>query len=149
MKSKKTCSSQEKKWKMQSMKVGNAAGNDGAPMELLKSDGTIEPQCRICNLVWKTGRWPSQWLESLIIIVEKKRLTGNCINPYIFISIPRHVFDISYYSDVLRRKTLIKTAFLTFNDIILISFRYQCNALKRVSIRIGNFTSKQLLQAFI
>jgi len=55
------------------LKNGRAAGNDGIPLELLKC--TIEPVSialhRLFLLVWKTGKVPSDWRDSITVSLSK------------------------------------------------------------------------------
>lgn len=54
------------------LEVRKTTGSVMFPAQLLKCDGTVEALYRICNLIWKTGKRPSQWLESLMIVFSKK-----------------------------------------------------------------------------
>eukprot|EP00794_Sanderia_malayensis_P009660 gene9660-biopygen7980 len=76
---------------VRSLKDGKAVGFDNIPSELLKSGGTctIEILHKICNLVWKSGDWPTQWTQSLIIPLAKKGDLKKCTN-YRTISLISH-----------------------------------------------------------
>ena len=51
-----------------------AALVDNIPAELIKNGGesVIELLTKICNKIWQTGEWPTQWTQSLIITIPKK-----------------------------------------------------------------------------
>lgn len=73
------------------LKNGKAAGFDNIPAELVKNGGcsTIDALHKICNSVWKTGEWPSQWTKSLIVPLHKKGSLLKC-NNYRTISLISH-----------------------------------------------------------
>ena len=68
-----------------------AAGFDNIPAELIKNggEGTIDVLHKICNSIWKTGEWPSQWTRLLIIPLPKKGSLLKC-NNYRTISLISH-----------------------------------------------------------
>ena len=76
---------------VRSLKNGKAAGFDNIPSELLKFGGgdTIEILHKICNLVWKSGKWPTQMTKSLILPLAKKGDLKKCTN-YRTISLISH-----------------------------------------------------------
>ena len=55
------------------LKNGKAAGIDNITAELLKNggDSTVDLLHKLCNRVWRTGEWPSQWTKSLMIPLPK------------------------------------------------------------------------------
>ena len=73
------------------LKKGKAPGADNIPAELLTNGG--DSACRvlwkICQEVWKKGKWPKSWTESLIITIPKKGNLRKCSN-YRTISLISH-----------------------------------------------------------
>lgn len=111
------------------MKNGKAAGFDNIPSELLKygGGGTIEILYKICNLVWKNGKWPTQWTKSLIVPLAKKGDLKKCTN-YRTISL------ISHPSKVLLK--VISNRLKTKAENIL--------AEEQAGFRSGRSTSEQI-----
>ena len=66
------------------LKISKSPGVNIIPSELLKSGGYIPIQIftDICNKIWETGIWPSDWTKSLIISISihKKGSQQNCEN---------------------------------------------------------------------
>ena len=77
------------------LKIGKSPGVDNIPAELLKSGGDILKKLLtyICNKIWETGIWPSEWTKSLIISLHKKGSTHKCEN-YRTISLITHASKI-------------------------------------------------------
>ena len=52
---------------IQALKMGKSAGIDNIPAELIKAGGNIVIQILldICNKIWETGIWPSDWTTSI------------------------------------------------------------------------------------
>ena len=59
---------------MKFLKKGKAAGIDSIPAELVHVGGKamIDMLHVICQKVWETGQWPTQWTQFLMITVPKK-----------------------------------------------------------------------------
>ena len=55
------------------LKDGKVAGVDNISGELIKNGGesVIKLLTKICNKIWQTGEWPTQWTKSLIIALPK------------------------------------------------------------------------------
>ena len=53
---------------IQALNMGKSAGIDNIPAELIKAGGHIVIQILldICNKIWETGIWPSDWTKSMI-----------------------------------------------------------------------------------
>src|SRR6218665_4014566 len=53
------------------LKDNKAPGQDGIPIELIKAgkDATIKIITKICNNIWKTGKWPEDYKGSTFIII--------------------------------------------------------------------------------
>ena len=51
------------------LKVGMSAGVDNMPAELVQAGGEamIDILTTICNKIWKTGKRPTTWTQSLVI----------------------------------------------------------------------------------
>ena len=65
-----------------SLKKGKSAGVDNIPAE-------IDVLTEICNRIWRTGKWPTPWTQSLIITLPKKGNLQLCQN-YRAISLISH-----------------------------------------------------------
>ena len=80
---------------IRSLKCGKAAGVDNIPAELLKNGGeiVIDVLTTICNQIWKTGKWPTSWTQSLIITLPKKGNLQQCQN-YRTISLISHASKV-------------------------------------------------------
>ena len=57
-----------------SLKRGKSARVDNIPAELVQAGGEtmIDVFTEICNRIWRTGEWPTPWIQSLIITLPKK-----------------------------------------------------------------------------
>ena len=64
------------------LKKGKSAGVDNIPGELVQAGGEdmISMLHRICNKIWKTGEWPKEWTQSLVITLPKKGNLQKCQN---------------------------------------------------------------------
>ena len=64
------------------LKKGKSAGVDNIPGELVQAGGEdmISILHRICNKIWKTGEWPKDWTQSLVITLPKKGNLQKCQN---------------------------------------------------------------------
>ena len=76
---------------VQSLKKGKSAGVDNIPAELAQAGGgdVITALTTICNKIWQTGEWPTQWTQSLVITLPKKGSLQQCQN-YRTISLISH-----------------------------------------------------------
>ena len=74
-----------------SLKKRKSAGVDNIPAELVQAGGEamIDALHIICSKIWQTGKWPTQWTQSLIITLPKKRNLQMCQN-YRTISLISH-----------------------------------------------------------
>lgn len=86
---------EEVEFAIRTMKDGKAAGVDNIPAELIKNGGesVIELLTQICNKIWQTGEWPTQWTQSLIITLPKKGNLQLCQN-YRTISLISHASKV-------------------------------------------------------
>ena len=66
---------QEVESAIKTLKCGKAAGVDNVPAELITHGGqpVVEVLHAICNKIWGTGKWPSTWTKSIIIITIPKK----------------------------------------------------------------------------
>ena len=64
---------------------------DNIPAEMVKAGGEdmISVLLIICNKIWQTGEWPTQWTQSLVITLPKKANLQRCQN-YCTISLISH-----------------------------------------------------------
>ena len=76
---------------VKSLKSGKSAGVDNVPAELIQAggDNMIDILHTLCNRIWKTGQWPKQWTQSLVITIPKKGNLQLCKN-YRTISLISH-----------------------------------------------------------
>ena len=67
---------------MYSLKKGKSAGADKLPAELVQAGGedVITALTTICNKIWQTGKWPTPWIQSLVITLPKKGNLQQCQN---------------------------------------------------------------------
>ena len=67
---------------VQSLKKRKSAGVDNIPAELVQAGGedVITALTTICNKIWQTGEWPTQWAKSLVITLPKKGNLQQCQN---------------------------------------------------------------------
>jgi len=55
------------------LKKGKAAGKDNIPAVLLNTGTTtVDILHSICNKIWQSGVWPTQWTKSIIVPLPKK-----------------------------------------------------------------------------
>ena len=64
------------------LKKGKAPGIDNIPAELVHAGGKvmIDTLHVICQKIWETGLWPTQWTQSLMITISKKGNLQQCNN---------------------------------------------------------------------
>ena len=76
------CEVTEVEWAIEQLKDNKAPGQDGIPIELIKAgeDATIKIITKICNNIWKTGKWPEDWKGSTFIPIFKKGDARSCDN---------------------------------------------------------------------
>ena len=76
---------------VKALKMGKSADVDNKPAELVQVGGEamIDILTSICNKVWKRGKWPTTWTQSLLITLPKKGNLQLCQN-YRTISIISH-----------------------------------------------------------
>ena len=62
--------------------MGKSAGIDNIPAELIKAVGNIVIKILldICNKIWETVIWPSDWTKAMIISLHKKGSKQKCEN---------------------------------------------------------------------
>ena len=65
-----------------SLKRGKYAWVDNVPAEFVQAGGEtmIDVLTEICNRIWRTGKWPTPWTQSLIITLHKKGNMQFCQN---------------------------------------------------------------------
>jgi len=81
--------------KERAVKNGKAAGIDQIQPELLKhSDAVIPELARLCNIIWKSKRVPSDWRNGVTIPLPKKGDLADCNNRrgIMLLSVPGKVF---------------------------------------------------------
>ena len=80
---------------LQSLSIGNSAGSDVIPAELLMYDGEVVLDLlhQIIVEVWDSGAWPDEWTASLFVPLPKKRDLLEC-NNYRTIALVSHASNI-------------------------------------------------------
>ena len=65
---------------VQSLKKGKSAGVNNIQAELVQAGGedVSTALMTICNKIWQTGEWPTQWTQSLVITLLKKGNLQQC-----------------------------------------------------------------------
>ena len=73
---------EEEKEAVKFLKKGKAAGIDNISAELVHegNKAMIDTLPVICQKIWETGQWPTQWTQSLMITVPKKGNLQQCNN---------------------------------------------------------------------
>ena len=61
---------------------GNSPGCDGIPIELLKAEGeeAVKVMTGLCNCIWKTKEWPTDWKKSVCMPIYRKGDKKECGN---------------------------------------------------------------------
>ena len=135
---------------IQALKMGKSAGIDNIPAELIKAGEHIVIQILldICNKIWETGIWPSDWTQSMIISLHKKGSKQKCEN-YKTISLISHFSKIKIILDRLKHYTeeFISEEQAGFRTGILFSSEQIFN-LRVISEKYSQH-SKPLYQVFI
>ena len=74
-----------------SLKKGKSPGVDNIPAELILAgdNKVIDVLTTICNSIWKNGKWPTPWTQSLVITLPKRGNLQLCQN-YRTISLISH-----------------------------------------------------------
>ena len=114
---------------IQALKMGKSAGIDNIPAELIKAGGHIVIQILldICNKIWETGIWPSDWTKSMIISLHKKGSKQKCEN-YRTISLISHSSKIMLKIILNRLKHYTEDSFLKskldFEHVEVLANRY-------------------------
>ena len=59
---------------VKAVNMGKSAGVNSIPAELVKAggDAVINVLTSVCNIILKTGEWPTEWTKSLVITLSKK-----------------------------------------------------------------------------
>lgn len=72
----------EIEYAIKAFKRKKSPGKDGITAELLKNLGEkgVKVITDICNTIWKTGKWPKDWTESVFIPLHKKGSSKVCGN---------------------------------------------------------------------
>ncbi|CAF1583727.1 unnamed protein product [Didymodactylos carnosus] len=72
----------EVQWALKRIANNKATGIDGIPVELLKNmgDTAVKTQTALCQQVWRTLQWPTDWKRSVYIPIPKKGDTRECSN---------------------------------------------------------------------
>ncbi|XP_062826436.1 uncharacterized protein LOC134296169 [Anolis carolinensis] len=70
----------EVEWALKSTANNKAAGDNGIPAELFKilKDDAVKVMHAICQQIWKTQEWPSDWKKSIYIPIPKKGNAKKC-----------------------------------------------------------------------
>ena len=81
----------EVKWALESITMDKASGGDGIPVELFQilKDDAVKVLHSLCQQIWKTQQWPSDWKRSVFIPIPKKGNAKECSN-YCTIALVSH-----------------------------------------------------------
>ena len=68
------------KWALGSITTNKASGGDGIPAELFQilKDDAVKVLQSICQQIWKTQQWLSDWKRSVFIPIPKKGKAKEC-----------------------------------------------------------------------
>ena len=77
------------------LKDKKAAGRDGIPIETIKALGEYGTRIfhTICNKIWQTGVWPTEWTHTILTPLHKKGSAKKCGN-YRLIALISHASKI-------------------------------------------------------
>lgn len=83
---------------LQKLKNGKTPGSDNIVAEMLKLSGEngIHILHLICNKIWKEGKWPKEWMESIYVPLHKKGAKDEC-NNYRTIALINHASKVMLY----------------------------------------------------
>ena len=72
----------EVKWAIGNITASKASGGDGIPVELFQilKDDAVKVWYSICQQIWKSQQWPSDWIKSVFIPIPKKGNVKECSN---------------------------------------------------------------------
>ena len=61
----------EVKWALRSITMNKASGDDGITVELFQTlkDDAVKVLHSLCQLIWKTQKWPQDWKRSVFITI--------------------------------------------------------------------------------
>ncbi|XP_071582157.1 uncharacterized protein [Temnothorax nylanderi] len=64
------------------LKKGKSPGADGITAEVIKAMGQagIDTMLELCNVIWRTGKWPDDWRHSTFVPIYKKGSPTECSN---------------------------------------------------------------------
>ena len=70
------------KWALGSITMNKASGGDGVPAELFQilKDDAVKVLYSVCQLIWKTKKWPQDWKKSVFNPIPKKGNAKQCSN---------------------------------------------------------------------
>ena len=70
----------EVEWAIRELKRGKSPGADNITAELIPGggDSIVKVLHKLCNEILRTKKWPSQWIESVLITIPKKANTKKC-----------------------------------------------------------------------
>ena len=72
------------KWALGNITMNKVSGGDGIPVELFQilKDDAVEVLHSICQQIWKSQQWPSDWKRSVFIPIPKKGNAKECSDYY-------------------------------------------------------------------
>ena len=75
--------------------MNKASGGDGIPVELfhILENDAVKVLHSICQQIWKTQQWPSDWKRSVFIPIPKKGTAKECSN-YRTIALISHASEV-------------------------------------------------------
>ena len=77
--------------------MNKASGGDGVPAELFQilKDDAVKVLYSVCQLIWKTKKWPQDWKKSVFIPVPKKGNPKEC-SDYHIIALISHTSKVMF-----------------------------------------------------
>ncbi|MCO6060600.1 hypothetical protein NG726_28650, partial [Pseudomonas sp. MOB-449] len=66
---------------LKTLAKNKAPGTDGIPTEMFQQiDAMLEARTRLCQEIWKTATWPTDWKRSISAPIPKKGDPTECRN---------------------------------------------------------------------
>ena len=123
-----------------SLSNNKATGDDGVASEMLKASGEtgVKIMHKICNIIWKSKKWPGSWKKLVMIALYKKGDSAVCEN-YRTLSLISHASKVLLNIIVKR----IEQSYETELNINQAGFR------RGVSTRDQIFNLQQIIEKYL
>ena len=72
----------EVEWALNSLAANKSPGCDEIPIELVQEceEEGVDIMLKLCNKIWKSGKWPTDWKRSVFVPIPKKGDARECSN---------------------------------------------------------------------